>query len=130
MNRGFADATCNLVTAVMLPLEPNVYSSCTEGPRTVLFGQQSRQALPNQAVRKARRNYRFAIFYRVWLSPARFAMVASLPRFHVAPRRFNAKRKVGNAGVIPRRVVRQPQNRLSLSMLFHVWPPVDSTHAA
>ena len=40
-NRGFADATCNLVTGVMLPLEPNGYSNCTEGARTVLFAHVS-----------------------------------------------------------------------------------------
>src|SRR5258707_11960279 len=42
-NRGFADATCNLVTGVMLPLEPNGYSNCTEGTRTVLFGHSPRK---------------------------------------------------------------------------------------
>jgi hypothetical protein len=42
-NRGFADATCNLVTGVMLPLEPTGYSNGTEGARTVLFGNSPRK---------------------------------------------------------------------------------------
>src|SRR3954447_5508779 len=42
-NRGFTDATCNLVTGVMLSLEPKGYSSCAEGARTVLFGNSPRR---------------------------------------------------------------------------------------
>src|ERR1700733_553287 len=42
-NRGFADATCNLVTGVMLPLEPNGYCNGTEAARTVPFGNSPRR---------------------------------------------------------------------------------------
>jgi hypothetical protein len=53
-NRGFADATCNLVTAVMLPLEPNGYTSCMEGARTVLFGNTPRRPRQIKARAQAR----------------------------------------------------------------------------
>src|SRR3954447_10931729 len=68
-NRGFADATCNLVTAVMLPLEPNRYSNGTEGARTVLFGNSPRTPRQIKARAEACRNCRFAI--SCWVSSRR-----------------------------------------------------------
>src|ERR1700733_2098260 len=53
-NRGFADATCNLVTGVMLPLEPNGHCNCTEGARTVLFGNSPRRPRSIKARAQAR----------------------------------------------------------------------------
>src|SRR5882757_3856455 len=79
-NRGLADATCNLVTGVMLPLEPNGYSSCTRGTRTVLFGNSPRGTRQTRA--RARRagiadSPYFIGFDR---AEARFAETAILPR--------------------------------------------------
>src|SRR4051812_9012155 len=51
-NRGFADTTCNLVTAVMLPLEPNRYSNGTEGARTVPFGNSPSEPYCIRSLRK------------------------------------------------------------------------------
>src|SRR4051794_20529761 len=52
-NRDLADTTCNLVT-LMLPLEPNGHSSCSEGARTVLSGNSPRNSRRDQSVRQLR----------------------------------------------------------------------------
>jgi hypothetical protein len=67
-NRGFADATCNLVTGVMLPLEPNGHSNCTEGARTVLFGNSPRKPYCIRWLGKAAKTIVSALF--CWASSA------------------------------------------------------------
>jgi hypothetical protein len=67
-NRGFADATCNLVTGVMLPLEPNGYSSCAEDARTVLFGNSSRRPHRIRHLRKVVKTISSVLF--CWASAA------------------------------------------------------------
>src|SRR5882757_6811165 len=67
-NRGFADATCNLVTGVMLPLEPNGYSSRMGGARTVPFGHSPRRPCRIGRVRKAATTIGSGLF--CWASSA------------------------------------------------------------
>src|SRR3954454_3664276 len=81
-NRGFADATCNLVTAVMLPLEPNRYCNGTEGAPTVPVGNSPRRPRQIKGHAEACRNCRFSIFCWVSSREARLVETAILPRFH------------------------------------------------
>jgi hypothetical protein len=67
-NQGFADATCNLVTGVMLPLEPNRYSNCAQGARTVPFGHSSGKPDWTRSLRKAAKTIGSALF--CWASSA------------------------------------------------------------
>src|SRR4051794_955281 len=82
-NRGFADATCNLVTAVMLPLEPNGYSNGTKGTRTVLFGNSPSKPDWIRSLRKAPKTIGTALF--CWASTGLGAIEARtvLRIFHV-----------------------------------------------
>jgi hypothetical protein len=89
-NRGFADATCNLVTGVMLPLErtailavPKVRGqSCSATVPQTPAGSRPAQGAAELQIR--------GVLLR-FVERAGFIEAAILPRFHVALRSFKAE---------------------------------------